>query len=69
MVIFAFLMSFNTALIVSGVITFINTSSTRIFLDKWPSNFLLGWPLVFLSIIFIGPMVNKLVNLLMKDKL
>lgn len=63
-VIFALLMSFNTALIVSGVITFINTPSTRIFLDKWPSNFILGWPLVFLSIIFISPLVNRFVNLI-----
>ena len=63
-VIFALLMSFNTALLVSGVITFINTPSTRIFLDKWPSNFILGWPLVFLSIIFISPRVNRLVNLI-----
>jgi hypothetical protein len=53
---------------VSGVITFINTPSTKIFLDKWPSNFILGWPLVFLSIIFIGPPVNKLVSLLVTDK-
>ncbi len=63
-VIFALLMSINTALIVSGVITFINTPSTRIFLDKWPSNFILGWPLVFLSIIFISPLVNRFVNLI-----
>lgn len=68
-VIFALLMSFNTALIVSGVITFLNTPSTRIFLYKWPSNFILGWPLVFLSIIFIGPLVNKLVNILVNEKL
>lgn len=63
-VMFALLMSLNTALIVSGVITFINTPSTRIFLDKWPSNFLLGWPLVFLSIIFISPLINRFVNLI-----
>jgi hypothetical protein len=66
--VFAFLMSFNTALIVSGVITFINTPSTSIFLQQWPTNFILGWPLVFLSIIFIGPLVNQLVNMLLKDK-
>lgn len=63
-VMFALLMSFNTALLVSGVITFINTPSTRIFFDKWPSNFLLGWPLVFLSIIFISPLINRFVNLI-----
>ena len=63
-VMFALLMSLNTALIVSGVITFINTPSTKIFLGKWPSNFLLGWPLVFLSIIFISPLINRFVNLI-----
>jgi hypothetical protein len=67
-VLFAFIMSFKTALIVSGVITFINSPSTKIFLEKWPSNFLLGWPLVFLSIIFIAPLVNKLVSLLVIDQ-
>lgn len=65
-VIFAFLMSFNTALIVSGVITFINTPSTKIFLEKWPSNFILGWSLVFLSILFIAPLVNRFVNLIVE---
>lgn len=56
-------MSFNTALIVSGVITFINTPTAKIFLEKWLSNFILGWPLVFFSIILIGPLVNKFINL------
>jgi Protein of unknown function (DUF2798) len=66
--VFALLMSFNTALIVSGFTTFIHTSSAITFLDKWPSNFILGWPLVFLSIIFMGPVVNRLVSLLVTDK-
>ena len=66
MVIFAFLMSSNTALIVSGVITYKNAPSARIFLDIWPSNFLMGWPLVFLSILFIGPLVNRFVDLIVK---
>ncbi|MCF8186547.1 MAG: DUF2798 domain-containing protein [Sulfuritalea sp.] len=49
---FALMMSFSTALLVSGVITLTNAPSTKIFLEKWPSNFILSWPLVFLSILF-----------------
>ena len=64
--VFALMMSFNTALIVSGVITFINAPSTNIFLQKWLFNFLLGWPLVFLSIIVIGPLVTRVVNLIVE---
>lgn len=65
-VIFAFIMSLSTALIVSGVITFLNTPSVSLFLEKWPTSFLLGWPIVFLSIIFIAPQANKFVNLIVK---
>ena len=65
-VIFAFVMSFNTALLVSGVITFLNAPSTNIFLQKWPANFILGWPLVFISILFIAPQVNRLVDLIVE---
>ena len=64
--IFALVMSFNTAMIVSGVITFINTPSINIFLQKWPANFMLGWPLVFISILFIAPQVNRLVDLIVE---
>ncbi len=64
--VFALVMSFNTALMVSGVITFINAPSTNIFLQKWLFNFLLGWPLVFLSIILIGPPVTRFVNLIVE---
>lgn len=65
-VIFAFMMSFSTALIVSGVITFLNTATISLFLEKWPTSFLLGWPIVFLSILFIAPQVNRLVNFIVK---
>ncbi|MFZ9642015.1 MAG: DUF2798 domain-containing protein [Candidatus Methylopumilus sp.] len=60
-------MSFNTALLVSGVITFVNTSSIMRFLERWPSSFLSGWPIVFVSILLLAPRVNKLVSLLVED--
>lgn len=62
--IFALIMSFNTALIVSGVITYLNTLTWDIFLEKWPHSFILGWPLVFISILVIAPIVNKIVDLI-----
>jgi hypothetical protein len=47
---------------VSGVITFINVSSLAVFWNKWPSSFLIGWPIVFISILVIAPQVNKFVE-------
>lgn len=65
--IFALLMSFNTAFLVSGVIAFTRSPSMDAFLETWLSSFLLAWPLVFLSILWIAPQVNKVVNFLVKD--
>jgi Protein of unknown function (DUF2798) len=62
--VFALIMSFCTALLVSGVITFINAPTTTIFIERWPFNFILGWPLVFASILLIAPLVNKLVSVM-----
>lgn len=42
--VFAFFMSFNTALIVSGVISFIYSPSIEVFWHKWQMAFFLGWP-------------------------
>ena len=68
-VLFALIMSFNTALLVSGVITFINAPTINLFLQKWPSSFLLGWPLVFLSILYIAPVVHKFIELIIEDNI
>ena len=66
-VIFAFVMSFNTALIVSGVITFINIPTLSLYFEKWTTSFLLAWPIVFGVILAIGPIVIRLVNSLVND--
>ena len=65
--IFAFVMSFNTALIVSGVITFINIPTLSLYFEKWANSFLLAWPIVFGVILAIGPIVIRLVNFLVDD--
>lgn len=66
-VIFAFVMSFNTALIVSGVITFINIPTLSLYFEKWTTSFLLAWPIVFGVILAIGPILIRLVNFLVDD--
>lgn len=66
-VIFAFVMSFNTALIVSGVITFINIPTLSLYFEKWMTSFLLAWPIVFGVILAIGPVVIRWANFLVED--
>lgn len=59
---FALIMSFSMALLVSGVISLINAPSIGLFLQKWLPAFLMAWPLVFLAIVFIAPLVQRIVN-------
>ena len=66
-VIFAFVMSFHPALIVSGVITFINIPTLSLYFEKWMTSFLLAWPIVFGVILAIGPVVIRLANFLVED--
>jgi hypothetical protein len=63
---FALIMSILTSGIVSAVLTWINIQNSALFLHKWSYAFLLAWPLVFISILVIAPMVNRLVSYLMK---
>lgn len=65
--VFAFIMSFNTALVVSGVISFIYSPSIAVFWHKWQMAFFLGWPVVFISIMLLAPIVTKLVSLLVLE--
>ena len=68
--IFAFIMSLNTSLIVSGIIIAIHAENIRQFLSMWPSSFMIGWPIVFFSILLIAPQVNRLLDYLIdKNKL
>lgn len=60
-VLFALIMSANTALIVSGIIMSIHAKSH--FVTQWLGAFMTAWPIVFIAILIIAPMVNKLLNL------
>ena len=59
---FALIMSFSTALIVSGTIIYFNTQLNDDFLLRWLSAFISAWPIVFLSILVVAPIVNKILN-------
>ncbi|MDX1916185.1 MAG: DUF2798 domain-containing protein [Methylophilus sp.] len=61
--IFALIMSFNTSAIVSAVIISLHTQNFTQFVRVWPSSFAIGWPLVFVAILIIAPLVNKILDL------
>jgi hypothetical protein len=61
--IFALIMSFNTSMIVSAVIISLHTQTFAQFIRVWPSSFAIGWPLVFVAILIIAPLVNKFLDL------
>ena len=62
-VLFALIMSCSTALIVSGIIIFLRIQPNTHFIKVWLGAFITAWPIVFIAIIIIAPIVNKLLNL------
>lgn len=61
-VVFAAIMSLFTVLLVSGVLTLRHHRLTSEFLEHWLSGFLTAWPLVFVAILLVAPIVNKWVD-------
>ena len=66
-VLFALLMSANTALIVSGIIIFLRVKPQAHFIQVWLGAFITAWPIVFVAILIIAPLVNKLLNFFVED--
>ena len=60
---FAFIMSGNTALIVSGIIIFLRVKPQTHFIQVWLGAFITAWPIVFVAILIIAPLVNRLLDL------
>ena len=60
---FALVMSCNTALIVSGIIIYLHSTSHEHYIRQWLGAFITAWPIVFIAILLIAPMVNRLLNL------
>lgn len=63
MVVFAIIMSASTACIVSGIIISLRMPLTSQFLTQWLTAFLTAWPIVFIAILVIAPLINKLLDL------
>lgn len=66
-VLFALIMSSSTALIVSGIIIYLHSAPHTRFMMKWLTAFVTAWPIVFIAILIIAPLVNKLLNLFVEE--
>lgn len=66
-VLFALIMSSSTALIVSGIIIYLYSAPHARFMLKWLTAFVTAWPIVFIAILIIAPLVNKLLNLFVEE--
>jgi thiol:disulfide interchange protein len=60
--VFALIMSCCTACVVSGVIIYLHSQSFALFLRAWAGGFFTAWPIVFISILTIAPLVNRFLN-------
>ncbi len=65
--VFALIMSFFTSMIVSAIIIALRTMSYDKFIQIWPSSFVIAWPIVFIAILIIAPLVNKLLDQLVNE--
>ncbi|MCB5186504.1 DUF2798 domain-containing protein [Methylobacillus caricis] len=66
-IMFALVMSASTSMIVSCIILFSRHVPSRVFLEQWAKAFSIAWPVVFVAILLIAPMVNKLLNLVVEN--
>ncbi|WP_227871301.1 DUF2798 domain-containing protein [Novimethylophilus kurashikiensis] len=60
-------MSCCTALLVSGVIIYLHAESITIFLHAWVKGFITAWPIVFIAILTIAPLVNRFLDRFFDD--
>ncbi len=61
--IFGFYMSGMMSLLMSGVITFINTGIDNEFVYRWIPAFLVAWAVAFPLVTFIAPVAVKLTEM------
>ena len=66
-VVFAFLMGMMTTSVISFSIVAINVGFNSSFLKVWIRSFLLAYLLVIPTILYIAPLVQKIVNRIFKD--
>jgi len=61
-IVFAAIMSVFTVLLVSATLTFRHFGLQGDFVGHWLSAFITAWPLVFVAILVVAPLVTKLVD-------
>jgi uncharacterized membrane protein YcfT len=66
-VLFAGVMSFVTTLIVSGVITASQAGLDAQYVDGWMKGFFVAWPIVFIVILVIAPLVSRFVEAIVEE--
>lgn len=66
--VFAVVMSFTTAFIVSGAISYLHAPPGINFSRIWLSALVTAWPIVFIAILVIAPLVDQLINLFVKPR-
>lgn len=60
--VFAVLMSCSTAMLVSAALLALHGVSSQNFVESLIKSVLLAWPLVFISILTIAPLLNRLLD-------
>lgn len=66
-ILFALIMSFSTALIVSGTIIYLNAELNDDFVARWLGAFISAWPIVFAAILVMAPIVNKFLDIFIEQ--
>lgn len=66
-VLFALTMSASTAMIVSGIIIFLRIQPHAHFIQVWLGAYIIAWPIVFVAILIIAPLLNRLLKLFVED--
>ena len=61
-IVFAAIMSVFTVLLVSATLTIRHYGLEQGFIGHWLSAFITAWPLVFVAILVVAPLVTRLVD-------
>jgi uncharacterized membrane protein YdjX (TVP38/TMEM64 family) len=64
---FAVVMSLVTTLIVSGVITASLAGLDNQYVHHWIKGFFLAWPIVFIAILVVAPLVSRFVDAIVEE--
>lgn len=61
-ILFGLLMSGCMALLMSGIMTYINVGIDQFFLSHWMHAWIIAYPIAFISVLVFSPVITKIVN-------